>query len=96
MVTLYTWRTFGEGPTEVKKGYHSEGKNKAFTGQNIRFTQKDGKVLINSITNDDKVKSVKISGIDAKIKWSQTNSSLEVVMPKKKPCDFAFVLELSL
>ena len=38
------WKTFGEGPTEVKKGHHSEGKNKEFTGQDIRFTQKGDKL----------------------------------------------------
>lgn len=35
------WKTFGEGPTEVKKGHHSEGQNTEFTGEDIRFTQKD-------------------------------------------------------
>ncbi|WP_298474194.1 alpha-L-fucosidase [uncultured Maribacter sp.] len=38
------WNTFGEGPTEVKKGHHSEGQNKEFTGQDIRFTQKGDKL----------------------------------------------------
>lgn len=38
------WKTFGEGPTEVKKGHHSEGKNKDFVGQDIRFTQKGDKL----------------------------------------------------
>lgn len=38
------WSTFGEGPTEVKKGHHSEGQNKDFTGQDIRFTHKGDKL----------------------------------------------------
>ncbi|MGY6649766.1 alpha-L-fucosidase [Wenyingzhuangia sp. IMCC45574] len=38
------WKTFGEGPTEVKAGHHSEGKNKALTGQDIRFTTKGDKL----------------------------------------------------
>ena len=38
------WETFGEGPTEVGTGHHTEGKNKAFTGQDIRFTQKGNKL----------------------------------------------------
>jgi len=38
------WKTFGEGPTEVEKGHHSEGNNKNFTGQDIRFTQKEDKL----------------------------------------------------
>ncbi|MEM6800452.1 MAG: alpha-L-fucosidase [Bacteroidota bacterium] len=36
------WKRFGEGPTEVKKGHHSEGKNKSFTAEDFRFTQKEG------------------------------------------------------
>jgi len=36
------WKIFGEGPTEVKMGHHSEGKNKAFTPEDFRFTQKEG------------------------------------------------------
>jgi len=38
------WKTFGEGPTGVAKGHHSEKNNKEFTGQDIRFTQKDNKL----------------------------------------------------
>lgn len=34
------WKIFGEGPTKVDNGHHSEGKNKAFTPQDIRFTHK--------------------------------------------------------
>jgi alpha-L-fucosidase len=38
------WKTFGEGPTEVKKGHHTEGQNTGLTSKDIRFTQK-GKTL---------------------------------------------------
>ncbi len=102
------WRTFGEGPTEVEKGHHSEGKNKAFTGQDIRFTQKDGKlfaimmewpsnnsVLIKSIKEEtDNIQEVKMLGSNEKIKWSQTKEGLNVKMPSKKPGNFAYVLEI--
>lgn len=103
------WRTFGEGPTEVKKGHHSEGKNKAFTGQDIRFTQKEGKlfailmewpengsVTIESVKASDNVKEVKMLGNDAKLKWKQTDKGLFVEMPANKTGDFAYTLELSL
>lgn len=56
------WRVFGEGPTEVAVGHHSEGKNKALTGKDFRFTTNkdklyaiamdwsdDGKMLIKSL-----------------------------------------------
>ncbi|PKA99683.1 alpha-L-fucosidase [Flavobacteriaceae bacterium MAR_2009_75] len=38
------WSVFGEGPTEVKKGHHSEGGNKGFTSEDIRFTKKGNKL----------------------------------------------------
>ncbi len=38
------WKTFGEGPTGVEKGHHSEKNNKEFTGQDIRFTKKGDKL----------------------------------------------------
>lgn len=34
------WDTFGEGPTEVKKGHHSEGNNQDLSAKDIRFTHK--------------------------------------------------------
>lgn len=40
------WSIFGEGPTEVKTGHHTEGKNKKLTANDFRFTQKDGKVYV--------------------------------------------------
>ncbi|CDF79790.1 alpha-L-fucosidase (GH29) [Formosa agariphila KMM 3901] len=104
------WRVFGEGPTEVEEGHHSEGKNKDFTGQDIRFTTKDnhvfaimmawpesGSVIIKSITNgEDDVLDVKLLGSDATLKWSLTPEGLEVKLPKEKPGDFAFVLDLKM
>ncbi|AXT50249.1 alpha-L-fucosidase [Aquimarina sp. BL5] len=104
------WRVFGEGPTEVAKGHHSEKNNKELTGQDIRFTQKNGKlyaimmawpeddkVLIKSINKtDNKVSHVKMLGSGEKLKWSQNENGLSVEMPSKKPCDFAFTLEITM
>ena len=38
------WNTFGEGPTEVESGHHTEKQNKEFSGQDIRFTRNDDKL----------------------------------------------------
>ena len=35
------WKTFGEGPTEVSEGHHSESNNHKLTAQDIRFTTRD-------------------------------------------------------
>ncbi|WNH11927.1 alpha-L-fucosidase [Thalassobellus suaedae] len=104
------WKTFGEGPTEVGTGHHSEGGNKEFTGQDIRFTQKGNKVyaimmawpennsvLVKSVkSSEDKVSNVRMLGSDETLKWSQDDNGLTVEMPSQKSGDFAFVLELTL
>lgn len=104
------WDVFGEGPTEVEQGHHTEGKNKEFTGQDIRFTQKDGKVyailmewpannkvVVGSIHNDKhKVSGVRMLGSDQNLKWTQGNKGLMVEMPASKPCDYAYVLEITM
>ncbi len=56
------WRKFGEGPTKVEEGQFTDGKEKVFTSQDIRFTVKgenlyctvlswpeDGHVVIKSL-----------------------------------------------
>ncbi|MDO6801359.1 alpha-L-fucosidase [Wenyingzhuangia sp. 1_MG-2023] len=111
------WRTFGEGPTEVKKGHHSEGKNKDFTGQDIRFTQSEdgtklyailmewptiGSVKIHSLglgneySKDITVKSIKMLSTGNTLQWKQNADGLQVELPKDKPGDYAYVLELTL
>jgi alpha-L-fucosidase len=104
------WKTFGEGPTLVKEGHHSEGQNKEFTGQDIRFTQKENnvyaimmawpannKVHIESVKlATDKVLDVQMLGNNSKLKWSQDENGLRVEMPTKKPCDYAFALKLTM
>jgi alpha-L-fucosidase len=57
-----TFRTFGEGPTEIKEGHFTDGEEKQFTSGDIRFTQngaslyaivlkypEDGKVRIRTL-----------------------------------------------
>ncbi|MDO6761285.1 alpha-L-fucosidase [Tamlana sp. 2_MG-2023] len=109
------WKTFGEGPTEVKKGHHSEGDNAGLSSKDIRFTKKgnilnaitldwpkDGKVLITSLASNSeyakgiKIKNVKVLGSTEKIIWKQTQEGLEVIMPKEKPCDFAYTIAIAL
>jgi len=36
------WRVFGEGPTEVTEGAFTDTKRQPFTGEDIRFTAKNG------------------------------------------------------
>lgn len=38
------WKTYGEGPTAVAVGHHTEGKNKDLTSEDFRFTTNDNKL----------------------------------------------------
>jgi len=38
------WKVFGEGPTQVVEGSFADTKRKPFTGEDIRFTTKGGKL----------------------------------------------------
>ncbi|EWH13639.1 alpha-L-fucosidase [Cellulophaga geojensis KL-A] len=109
------WKTFGEGPTEVKKGHHSEGNNKGLSSKDIRFTTKDNKlyaivldwpkdgvVVIESLAKeatyakDLNITNARVLGSKEKIKWSQEKDGFKVTMPKEKPGDFAYVIELEM
>ncbi len=61
------WKTFGEGPTEVKGGYMSEHNvKKGFTAQDIRFTQKGDKLyaILLDWPSDGKI-NIKTLGTDS-------------------------------
>jgi alpha-L-fucosidase len=109
------WETFGEGPTEVKKGHHSEGNNADLSSKDIRFTikgnklyaivldwPKDGIVNITTLAKNSEyakdldISAVKVLGNKDKIDWSQTNEGLIVTMPREKPCDYAYVIAISI
>ncbi|WP_297086507.1 alpha-L-fucosidase [uncultured Draconibacterium sp.] len=72
----YPWDKFGEGPTIVEKGHHSEGNNKGFTAEDVRFTAKenvlyaivldipdDGKVVLKSLVNHKTINAKTIKSI---------------------------------
>jgi alpha-L-fucosidase len=44
---------------------------------------------------DKEIADVKLLGSDSKLKWSQKEDALSVKLPKKQPCEHAFVLEIS-
>lgn len=73
------WVKFGEGPTIVQKGHHSEGNNEAFTPQDIRFTTK-GKALYAIVLDVPENNEVLIQSLaDAKLFDAANIKSVEVV-----------------
>jgi alpha-L-fucosidase len=52
------WKTFGEGPTQVVEGSFGDTKRKAFTGEDIRFTTKEGALYVIELAWPDNAKLV--------------------------------------
>lgn len=69
------WEVFGEGPTQVSEGAFTDTKRAAFTGQDIRFTQKkdalyaiclgwpQDEVQIKSLGSGSSIKADQIAGV---------------------------------
>ena len=77
----HVWRRFGEGPTQVQEGQFTDGADKVFTPQDIRFTMagdrlyasvlvwpEDGHVLIVSLAKADASKLPVFDGIIQAVK----------------------------
>lgn len=100
------WKKYGEGPTEEAAGSFTDVKRAAYTGEDFRFTTRDGKLyaitlawpedgrlLVRSI--DGGVTGVRLLGHGGEVEWRQTDDGLEVTLPDEPPCRFAYSLELS-
>ncbi len=70
------WRKYGEGPTKIQEGQFTDGKEKVFTPEDIRFTVKgenlyctvlswpeDGKVVIKSLGHSENANLPEFHGI---------------------------------
>ncbi|VGO13175.1 hypothetical protein PDESU_01729 [Pontiella desulfatans] len=94
------WKTFGEGPTEIKDGRQGEN-NKDFTPQDIRFTTKDGTlyafvlapptkdIMIKTLASggllDQEIQDIELMGSPDRLKWSRNASGLTIQLPKSLP-----------
>ncbi|PWJ37943.1 alpha-L-fucosidase [Sediminitomix flava] len=80
------WKIFGEGPTQVATGHHTEGKNQELTSEDFRFTTnegrlyaiamdwaEDGKMIIPAVST----KSNYISAAVQNVKLLGSNSNLD-------------------
>jgi alpha-L-fucosidase len=103
------WRIFGEGPTRVSEGMFTDTKRAAFTGEDFRFTTKNGvlyavamawpekgRFVIRSLSKGAAlVGNVSLIGYKGSLDWKQTEQGLEVQLPAARPCDHAFVLRIT-
>ncbi|MFL5579795.1 MAG: alpha-L-fucosidase [Gemmatimonadaceae bacterium] len=92
-----TWRTFGEGPTQVAAGMQNEGQAKPFTARDVRFTTRrdalyalvlgwpeDGRVTIASLASHP-VRRVSLLGGASRLEHRQDERGLTVTLPERRP-----------
>ena len=104
------WDAWGEGSVVMAHGNLGPAQAaKPYTGQDLRFTTKDGAVyawlmawpadgkatLRSLATPAGKVTAVTLLGSPENLQWQQTAGGLVVQLPAKKPCKFAFGLKIA-
>ncbi|MEM9237865.1 MAG: alpha-L-fucosidase [Verrucomicrobiota bacterium] len=105
------WVMFGEGPTVTPVGHLSDVKFEGFGEGDIRFTSKGDKLYAIALEwpksgtlevehlgrkhLPDVITKVRLIGHEGKLKWKQEKDSLVVELPAEKPCDHAFVFEVT-
>jgi alpha-L-fucosidase len=100
------WRVAGEGPTEVAQGSFSEGKTKAFTAADIRYTTKAGalyaltlgrpvteKLTLSAVTAGP-VARVEVVGRAAPLDFAQDSAGLSVTLPVSASHDYGIALKI--
>ncbi|MHC4433572.1 MAG: alpha-L-fucosidase [Planctomycetota bacterium] len=83
---------------------------KKLTSKDIRFTTKgdvlyaialawpeDGRLTVRSLGSDSGVEigTVVLLGHELKLSWKQTSQGLEVRLPTKRPCEYAYALKIT-
>lgn len=103
----FAWKIWKEGDIEMAPGnLNRKQAETPYTGNDIRFTWKNGYLyaylmawpengiaVIKSLKNE-KVKDVHVLGCNDKIEWKVTKSGLEVLMPDKRPCKYAYGIRI--
>ncbi len=101
------WKTYGEGPTQVAGGAFHDTATKPYSSRDIRFTTNgdalyaiamawpdDGKLNVKSIGPSVPVKTVRLLGSDAEIKWTRGGDGLVLQLPAQKTGEFAYVFKI--
>ena len=98
---------FGEGPTQVVEGSFNDTKRKAFTGEDLRFTTKNGVLYAIALAWPGKTLTVKtlgaghgratavrLLGHDGPLAFTQDAAGLHVTLPAKAPGEHAFAFRI--
>lgn len=92
------WKTYGEGSVNAKEGFFKDGKEKAYTNKDFRFTYKNGflyafqmkpskmveiKTLRKHIPHDFLVESVELLGKNEKLEFTRNEKCLKIERKEK-------------
>ncbi|WP_236621074.1 alpha-L-fucosidase [Rhodopirellula sallentina] len=96
------WKTFGEGPLEMKDGRQGENKH-PFSQQDIRYTCKGNtlyafvlakpttditiKTLAQGGLYEEEIGTIELLGTDEALTWNRTAEGLTIELPKTLPGD---------
>lgn len=103
------WKTFGEGPTQVKGGAFHDTDVKPYTTADFRFTAKgstvyaigmacpaDGKATIHALSAASlPIGNVELLGSTEKVSFTQAADGLDVTLPAGAACKFAYALKVT-
>jgi alpha-L-fucosidase len=102
------WKVYGEGPTQVFEGGFTDTRRADYTGQDFRFTQKEGvlyaialawpgeQAVITSLAGtESQVKRVQMLGVDGSLPFTQDQTGLKVKLPAQKPCQYAYAIKIT-
>lgn len=105
------WTVYGEGPNKVVGGSFNDTKTSAWTGEDFRFTVKDGnlyaiemawpekgKAVIRTLATGSgiPVDAVTLLGAQGALEFRQEADGLHITLPPRPPGDFAFVYRIRL
>ncbi len=93
------WQIFGEGPTQIVDGHFTDGDDKGYGPEDIRFTTKNNtlyifmlawpgeRVTIKSLTPEklsaEKIEKITLIGSSKILNWTQDVTGLHVNLPAK-------------
>ena len=105
------WLIFGEGPTVTPTGHLSDTRFDGFGADDIRFTTQgetlyavvlgwpeSGEVSIRSLgtwRSPEAVTGLRLLGNSGELEWKQEPNALRIVLPEERPCEHAFVFEVT-
>lgn len=106
------WKTFGEGPVNVKEGFFMDGEEKGYTPEDLRFTYKAGSVYVFQLCPDGQdvtvrslpihpfgdpgIETVRLLGSDDALAWTRDEEGIHIRIPEDVSTEFPLCFKIDL